>query len=166
MGGGSLSGKVAIVTGGGRGIGRSIVHALADEGADVAIVARQLEPIEEAAREVEERGGRGKAYSADLRSVAEIRGGVRGVHRCASLAQELGGCRTGDVTPADLLTHLQQQAGERTHARPADPDQVDSPRLCQRQLRHAACLVVSCAQAPAESARDGSARPSQCVSGR
>ncbi len=79
MSGESLSGKVAIVTGGGRGIGRSIVGALADEGADVAIVARQLGPIEEAAREVEAKGRRGKAYSADLRSVTEIRELVRNV---------------------------------------------------------------------------------------
>jgi len=33
-----LEGKVAIVTGGGRGIGRGIVHCLAEEGADVAVV--------------------------------------------------------------------------------------------------------------------------------
>ena len=44
----SLEGKVAIVTGGSRGIGRSIAIGLAEHGADVAIVARKPEALEEA----------------------------------------------------------------------------------------------------------------------
>ncbi len=69
----SLSGKVALVTGGGRGIGRAIVDALSDAGADVAVLGRQLAPLEEAVRAVEAKGRRAKAYSVDLRKVSEIR---------------------------------------------------------------------------------------------
>ena len=69
----SLAGKIAVVTGGGKGIGRAIVAALADAGADVAIVGRETGPLAEAAQAVERKGRRGKAYSLDLRQVSEIR---------------------------------------------------------------------------------------------
>ena len=68
-----LNGRIAIVTGGGRGIGRSIVEALAGAGADVAVAGRQQGPLDEAVQAVEAAGRRGKAYQVDLRHVAEIR---------------------------------------------------------------------------------------------
>ncbi len=53
-----LSGKVALVTGGSRGMGRSMVLGLAEAGADVVIVSRKQDACEAVAREVEERSGR------------------------------------------------------------------------------------------------------------
>ena len=47
-----LTGKVAVVTGGSRGIGRAIVQVLAEAGADVVIASRKLGACEEAAAEV------------------------------------------------------------------------------------------------------------------
>jgi NAD(P)-dependent dehydrogenase (short-subunit alcohol dehydrogenase family) len=47
-----LSGKVAIVTGGGSGIGRQMAHGLADAGAELVLCARKVERCEEAAREM------------------------------------------------------------------------------------------------------------------
>ena len=61
-----LDGKVAVVTGGGRGIGRGIALGLADCGANVVVVARRLHDVEAVAKEVEERGGRGLGLSADV----------------------------------------------------------------------------------------------------
>ena len=46
-----LEGKVAIVTGGGRGIGRGIVQCLAEEGADIVIPDIDMEHAEQSARE-------------------------------------------------------------------------------------------------------------------
>lgn len=53
-----LTGKVAIVTGGSRGIGRAIVQTLAEAGADVVIASRKLDACEQAAAEVRESTGR------------------------------------------------------------------------------------------------------------
>ena len=47
-----LSGKVAIVTGGGSGIGRQMAHGLAEAGAELVLCARKVERCEEAAREM------------------------------------------------------------------------------------------------------------------
>ena len=53
-----LTGKVAVVTGGSRGLGRSMVKAFADAGADVVIASRKLENCETLAKEVEATTGR------------------------------------------------------------------------------------------------------------
>ncbi|NLT06466.1 MAG: glucose 1-dehydrogenase [Solirubrobacterales bacterium] len=53
-----LTGKVALVTGGSRGLGRAIVGGLAAAGADVVIASRKLESCEELAAEVERETGR------------------------------------------------------------------------------------------------------------
>ena len=52
-----LEGKIAIVTGGSKGIGRATALAFAQEGVDVAICARGVEDLEDAAAEIRERTG-------------------------------------------------------------------------------------------------------------
>ncbi len=58
MGDVDLSGKVALVTGGSRGLGREMVLAFAEHGADVVIASRKLDNCEKLANEVRERFGR------------------------------------------------------------------------------------------------------------
>jgi NAD(P)-dependent dehydrogenase (short-subunit alcohol dehydrogenase family) len=58
--------KVALITGGGRGIGRAIALELAQRGAQVAVAARSSQEIETVAAEIRERGQTGRAFTADL----------------------------------------------------------------------------------------------------
>ncbi|MGZ5277840.1 MAG: SDR family NAD(P)-dependent oxidoreductase, partial [Caldimonas sp.] len=72
-----LNGKRALVTGGSRGIGKAIARALALEGADVAILARDPARLAAAAAELSEASGRKVvAVVADTSQDAEVAGAV------------------------------------------------------------------------------------------
>ena len=67
-----LEKQVALVTGGAQGIGRSIAEVLAANGAQVVIVDIEAQVGEQAAREVEERGGTCLALAGDVAEVAQM----------------------------------------------------------------------------------------------
>jgi 3-oxoacyl-[acyl-carrier protein] reductase len=67
-----LSGKVAIVTGSSRGIGRGIADRLAAEGVRVVVNGRQPETIEPVAREISQRGGQAIAVAADVGQADDV----------------------------------------------------------------------------------------------
>jgi len=71
---GALDGQVAIMTGGGSGIGRAAALMLAAEGAQVVVAGRRKAPIEEVAAEIGRAGGRAAARVCDVEKAAEARG--------------------------------------------------------------------------------------------
>jgi 3-oxoacyl-[acyl-carrier protein] reductase len=68
----SLANKVAIITGGGTGIGHGVALALAQEGAKVIVCGRRRDRIESAAREIEQSGGECLAVQADVSVPADV----------------------------------------------------------------------------------------------
>lgn len=72
MAGRYLEGQVALVTGGGSGIGRSTALMLAAEGARVVVMGRRLAPLEAVVAEIQAAGGVGFARPADLQRREEL----------------------------------------------------------------------------------------------
>src|SRR5512136_638675 len=69
----SVKGKVAIVTGAGRGIGKSIALILAEGGADVTVTARTAKQIEATAGEIRKLGRKALAVPADVTESSDIK---------------------------------------------------------------------------------------------
>lgn len=87
-----LSGRVALVTGGGRGLGEQIARGLAQAGAAVAVASRRLDACEGVAAELrDEYGARALALQMDVSSEADVRAAVERIEA------ELG--------PIDLLVN-------------------------------------------------------------
>ena len=87
----SLEGKVAVVTGGNRGIGRAIAGGFAEAGATVVIAARNEKKSAEAVKEIEASGGRAIAITSDVSDRTQIERMVDAVN--------------ADVGPIDVLVN-------------------------------------------------------------
>jgi NAD(P)-dependent dehydrogenase (short-subunit alcohol dehydrogenase family) len=81
----ALAGKIAVVTGSARGLGRAIAEAFAASGAAVVVSSRHAAAAEEVARGIRERGARAVAQSCDVRHLEQVR------ELAAVAERELGG---------------------------------------------------------------------------
>ncbi len=101
-----LNGQVALVTGGGTGMGRATAIEMARCGADVVVLGRRAEPIEDCARVIGELGRKAVAISADIRLPEQIEGAMQRIKsefgRLDILVNNAGG---QFVTPARELSN-------------------------------------------------------------
>ncbi|HSV33938.1 MAG TPA: SDR family oxidoreductase [Ramlibacter sp.] len=74
---GLFAGQVAVITGGGSGIGRCIAHELASLGAHVVLIGRKLEKLHEAAGEIVADGGRASFHACDIRDEEAVKNTVQ-----------------------------------------------------------------------------------------
>ena len=74
-----FKGQTIIVTGGGSGIGRCTAHELAALGANVAIMGRTVEKLNEVQREIEEDGGQVMSHACDIRDDAMVVAAIEAV---------------------------------------------------------------------------------------
>jgi len=126
----TLTGRVALVTGGGRGIGRAIALGLAEDGAAVAVnYHRDGESAAQTVKEIEAAGGRAAAFQA---SVADRSAGAAMTDAVAA-----------DLGPIDILVNNAGVASRGKSVKSTDPDELEqvlgvhamgSFLLCQRVI--------------------------------
>jgi gluconate 5-dehydrogenase len=85
-----LTGRTALVTGAGRGLGREIAVALADAGAEVRVGGRTLAPLEATCELIAGRGGRASPLSFDLANETATRNAVQSLERLDILVNAVG----------------------------------------------------------------------------
>src|SRR5687767_5982876 len=86
-----LDGRAALVTGAGRGIGRACALALAQAGAEVWLLARTREEIEQAAAEIRGSGGKAHAIACDVTDSQAVKRAVAGLAALDILVNNAGG---------------------------------------------------------------------------
>ena len=103
----NLTGKKAVVTGAGRGIGRDIALGLARAGADLGLVARSQSELDKVAEQIKQMNRHTVVYAADLTVTSDIPGLVE------SLAKDLTGI---DILVNNAGTNIAQDSTEVTEA--------------------------------------------------
>jgi peroxisomal 2,4-dienoyl-CoA reductase len=102
---GLLKDRIAFVTGGGTGITGGVARALAEAGAGVALVSRQIDHLEPAAAAINEQGGRAFAVAADVRNPEEVAQAVAAtVEHFGKIDIVVNGAAGNFLCPADQLS--------------------------------------------------------------
>jgi NAD(P)-dependent dehydrogenase (short-subunit alcohol dehydrogenase family) len=109
-----LAGKVAIVTGGSRGLGRAIATGFARAGADVVVASRKLDRCEEVAREIEAAGRRALAVATHVGRAEQIDGLLAAVDEAFGRVDVL--VNNAAMSPGHLLADTTPELFQKTYA--------------------------------------------------
>ena len=120
--------QVALVTGGGRGLGRALAHALAAEGAAVSVMARTRSEVEETVKSIKDLGGRAVSVAGDVSNTDDV-------EKIVSITEE-------QLGPVDLLVNNAGVGGEVKSDWETDPEEwwqtlkinLRGPYLCIRRI--------------------------------
>src|SRR6478735_7531691 len=82
---------LALITGGGTGIGAAIAKRLAQDGFDVVVAGRRPEKLDEVVADIEGAGGRARALVMDVTQPTSVDEGVASLHRCDIVVNNAGG---------------------------------------------------------------------------
>ncbi len=99
-----LDGKLALVTGAGRGIGRAVSLALAAAGAELVLVSRTASQLDEVAGEIAQQGGRARTLRLDVTDSGAVRAAFAGVGRLDILVNNAGVNRPQPFLDVDEAT--------------------------------------------------------------
>jgi NAD(P)-dependent dehydrogenase (short-subunit alcohol dehydrogenase family) len=86
-----LDGLVGVVSGAGRGLGRACAIALADAGAEVALVSRTQPELETLAAEIAARGGKSRVVTCDILDTKQVKERIEALERIDILVNNAGG---------------------------------------------------------------------------
>ena len=147
-----LTGKVAFVTGGSKGIGRAVAQELAQEGCDVVITARTQEPLEVAAREIAAMTNRKIVpLDGDMSKHADVQrcvgAALYGMSEFSSESQELprgspicGGARCQSLGVSLVISGLDDEVSA-LHIAKVSQTLTESPIACRVAVTEDAYLV-------------------------
>jgi len=158
-----LSGKVAIVTGGGTGIGRGTSLVLAEHGADIVLAGRRPEPLESTAEEIEALGRRALPVPSDVTDADAcqhlVDATVDALGRVDILVNNAGGAETksiGTWTEDEWLQVLALNLGSVWHlSRAASKPMLDQGKGAIVNISSGASLVAMPRAAPYAAAKAG-----------